>query len=288
MSSGRVYEKVRQLIVHILKEHKLTNNFKTNITSNQQPSDTYNTTAVFEISEPWLSDGSISGKIKTAKNYAATWGSVSQEIFPQRVMGALADLYIVLFALYGEDIPKDKKYLIDALNSNTILNNVAGETDTDVDAEENVGAEKKVDAEKKVVAEENVGAEKKVDAEKKVVAEENVVAEESENPNTPSISDTLLSQMFTTLLRKKIKTYNKYKAIFTDLKSKANADTENAKKFLQTQILYIIETVGYVNGGMRKTRKSKSKIGSRRRNKKSPGHKKSKKHRRKSYRNRRR
>lgn len=250
MSSGRVYEKVRQLIVHILKEHKLTNNFKTNITSTQQPSFTYNTTAVFRISKPKVDDFSISGKLKTAKNYAATLGSVSQEIFPQRVMGALADLYIVLFALYEEEIPnpKDNPNLINALNPDKLADTATGD-----------------------------------------------------GTKTSIFTDELLSQMFTTLLLKKKETHKHYKDQFEKLNEANPDDTVNAKKFLQAQILHIIETVGEKpvvekpvventkeNGGMRKTRKSKSKIGSRRRNKKSPGHKKSKKHRRKSYRNRRR
>lgn len=89
--------------------------------------------------------------------------------------------------------------------------------------------------------------------------------------------------MFTTLLRKKNRTYEKYKSEFNKVKGNNNDDDINSAKFLiRKQILHIIESVGNGNGGMRKTRKSRSKIGSRRRNKKSPGHKKSKKHRRKT------
>ena len=276
MSSGPVYEKVRQLIVHILKEHKLTNNFKTNIISNQHPSGQHHGIAVFKISEPWLSDGSISGKIKTAKNTIGTWGSVSQEIFPQRVMGALADLYIVLFALYDQKIPENKKDLTEALNNDTIFTKKGAET-TNEDLTRDATGD---NAEKEVPTKE---ANKDTN--------EETAENESIDANTPSISDKLLSQMFTTLLLKKKKTHKHYKNEFDKVKNKNknnNDDIKGAKNLIQKQILYIIETVGNVSGGMRKTRKSKSKIGSRRRNKKSPGHKKSKKHRRKSYRNRRR
>lgn len=112
--SGKYCEKVRELIVQIIRQHKLNNNLTTNIVSTQKPKESIKfdkyTVNVFEISKPKIDDASVSGMFKFAKRKITTSSIV--ELFPERVIGALVDLYILLFALMKLDIPDPNKSLV--------------------------------------------------------------------------------------------------------------------------------------------------------------------------------
>ena len=283
---GDICKKVRSIIVQILKQHKLTNNFDlTGLYNNPHKKKNIGdyTISVFEISKPTVDKASF--KTKDIAHYNAT--GVGIEYFPERLIGALVDLYVLYFALTNTKIPnkygqKEKTNILAAWENSSnagFMNEQAFGF---------INIEKKNETGKEENTSQNTTVDNAEDG-KAVVGEATGDKAKVGDELDEEITNYLATAWFYDLVRKKEYSRLRYKEQFNNLETKnknfrinnnnkanmndrvtiAENDKRNAKIFILAQIKEINDAVynskGVVRsspsndgGGIRKTKKNKN------------------------------